>query len=269
MKFYLGTHMPNWLGLVDFPLFVSRRRLQDRKTLPAAASAWACDSGGFTELSMYGEWTISFREFICEIRRYRDEIGKMDWSAPQDWMCEPFILEKTKGTVQSHQRRTVRNYLALIETAPDVNWIPVLQGWTHDDYFRCIDLYLAHGVYLPGMDTVGVGSICRRQGEIRTALLLEDLARQGLKLHGFGLKLKGLALAGNALTSSDSMAWSFSARREATQCGSLTHKNCANCLEYARDWRDRVLGTTMRELEMSQVLFADRSQGCLLPGLPS
>ena len=28
---YLGTHMPNWLEWSDAPLFISRRRLADRK----------------------------------------------------------------------------------------------------------------------------------------------------------------------------------------------------------------------------------------------
>lgn len=265
MKFYLGTHLPNWLGIVDFPLFVSRRRLEGRRTFPTAVHGWALDSGAFTELSIHGKWTLSLRDYIAQVRRYRDEIGKMDWAAPQDWMCEPFILEKTRSTVQIHQRRTVRNYLALIEAAPDVNWIPVLQGWTHDDYFRCIDLYLLHRIYLPGLPLVGVGSVCRRQGEVRTALLLEDLARCGIKLHGFGLKLKGIALAGNSLASADSMAWSFDARRKPNQCGSVTHKNCANCLWFAREWRDRVAGTAMRKVPVD--LFTHIQEAGLLPGM--
>lgn len=267
MKFYLGTHMTNWLGIVDFPLFVSRRRLQDRKRLPAAVSPWSCDSGGFTELSMYGRWTIRFSNFVHEIRRYRDEIGKLDWAAPMDWMCEPFILAKTRGTVVGHQRRTIRNYLALIEAAPDVPWIPVLQGWTHGDYLRHVDDYLRHGIYLPSLPLVGVGSICRRQGETRTAMILADLAGCGLRLHGFGLKLKGIALAGEHLVSADSMAWSFDARRKPNQCGSATHKNCANCLEYAREWRDRIIRTTMRE--MPPTLFTNQSPSGVLQGLLS
>lgn len=259
--------MTNWLGIVEFPLFVSRRRLQGRRKLPTAVCQWACDSGGFTELSMYGRWTIRFSKFVSEIRRYRDEIGKLAWAAPMDWMCEPFILAKTRGTVKGHQRRTIRNYLALIESAPDVPWIPVLQGWTHGDYLDHLEQYARHGVWLEGLSLVGVGSICRRQGEVKTALLLEDLARCGLKLHGFGLKLKGLSLAGHCLESADSLAWSFDARRKPNQCGSPTHKNCANCLEYAREWRDRVIGTAMREV--SPTLFPQPSATSVLQGLLS
>jgi hypothetical protein len=241
MIFYLGTHHPNWLGEVSFPLFVSRRRLQDRKTFPRALGPWAHDSGGFTELAMNGDWSISMREYVALVRRFHSEIGNMAWSAPMDWMCEPFMLAKTRGTVESHQRRTVINYVALMECAPDLPWIPVLQGWTHGDYLNCIDLYHRYRVPLESLPLVGIGSVFRRQGETRIALLIEDIARQGIKLHAFGMKTKGIELCGHVLESSDSMSWSYTARRQGNFCGSLTHKNCANCLIYATEWRDRIV----------------------------
>jgi hypothetical protein len=219
---------------------VSHRRLQKYKVLPQANQKWVLDSGGFTELQMHGEWKTRSIDYVAAARRYRDEIGYMEWAAPQDWMCEPFMLAKTRSTVESHQRRTVRNYVGLMEAAPDVPWIPVLQGWQPSDYLRCIDLYTQYRVDLTKCPTVGVGSICRRQGEVRIALLLDELARYGLRLHGFGIKIKGLELAAQSLYSADSMSWSFTARRMPTQCGSKTHKNCANCYEFAREWRSRV-----------------------------
>lgn len=52
MRFYLGTHMPHWLNDSTVPLFVSHRRLaRYRGALPTAATHWALDSGGFTELA--------------------------------------------------------------------------------------------------------------------------------------------------------------------------------------------------------------------------
>lgn len=245
-NFYLGAHHPNWLSFAEFPLFVSRRRLQRYKKLPRAKCRWAQDSGGFTELSTYGKWTISFSKYVELTRRYRDEIGNMEWAAPMDWMCEPFILSKTKKPIETHQRHTVLNYVALMESAPDVPWMPVLQGWLPSDYLRCIDLYSRYRVDLTKCPVVGVGSICRRQGEVRIAMLLDELARYGIRLHGFGIKLKGLELAAHCLHSADSMSWSYAARRQPTQCGSATHKNCANCYEYARDWRDRVIDLVER-----------------------
>ena len=55
MKFFLGTHLPQWLGRIDVPLFVSHRMLHKRRTFPRALGEWALDSGGFTEISMFGE----------------------------------------------------------------------------------------------------------------------------------------------------------------------------------------------------------------------
>jgi hypothetical protein len=272
-NFYLGAHHPQWLRFAEFPLFVSRRRLQRYKTLPRAQCRWALDSGGFTELSMLGDWTLGSRDYVALARRYRDEIGNLEWAAPQDWMCEPFILAKTRSSVESHQRRTVRNYVGLMEMAPDIPWIPVLQGWQVSDYMRCIDLYSLYRVDLTKCALVGVGSICRRQGEVRIAMLLDELARHGIRLHGFGIKLKGLELAAQSLASADSMAWSFSARREPTQCGSTTHKNCANCYEYARQWRSRVISLIERVAgsplqPLPDALLSDIEDAILMPRLP-
>jgi hypothetical protein len=221
---------------------------------------------------MLGEWSLNSRAYVALARRFRDEIGNMAWAAPQDWMCEPFILAKTRSSVESHQRRTVRNYVGLMEMAPDIPWIPVLQGWCVYDYMRCIDLYSLYRVDLTKCALVGVGSICRRQGEVRIALLLDELARHGIRLHGFGIKLKGLELAAQSLISADSMAWSFDARRKPTTCGSATHKNCANCYEYACDWRSRVVGLIERIArssvqQMPNAVLSDIEDAIAMPQL--
>lgn len=40
MKFWLGTHQPQWLGRYEFPMMVSRRALAPRKSLPRALGPW-------------------------------------------------------------------------------------------------------------------------------------------------------------------------------------------------------------------------------------
>jgi hypothetical protein len=162
VKFYLGTHMPQWLKKLDVPLFVSHRRLAGRRTLPRARAGWALDSGGFTELSMYGRWHTEARDYVAAVRRYAEEIGNLEWAAPMDWMVEPAMLAKTGLSVRDHQRRTVENFLHLRELAPDLPFIPVLQGWTIEDYLRCVDRYAAAGIDLTSYPTVGLGSVCRR-----------------------------------------------------------------------------------------------------------
>lgn len=245
VRFFLGTHQPHWLRM-DVSLFVSDRRLRRYRRLPRAAAPWALDSGGFTELSQYGTWDTgpTPREYVTRIRRYRDEIGRLAWAAPQDWMCEPFICARTGLTVAEHQAHTVDNYLRLRDLAPDLPIIPVVQGWTPGDYLRCADRYAAAQVDLTGADLVGVGSVCRRQATTPAGDVLTVLHRAGItRLHGFGFKTLGLAKYGHLLSSADSMAWSAQARRQPPLPGCHGHRNCANCFRYALRWRDRVQAT--------------------------
>jgi hypothetical protein len=142
------------------------------------------DSGGFSELSLYGTWRTSPAEYVRAIVRYRDEIGSLAWAAPQDWMCEPPIIAKTGRSVGFHQAATVASVLELrVQLGPLV--IPVLQGWDLGDYVACA-----------------------------------ERARH--------------------LASADSMAWSYTARRQPPMPG-CPHRSCANCPRFALAWRDRVL----------------------------
>jgi hypothetical protein len=245
-RFFLGTHEPAWLRLVDVPLFISRRRLGRVKRKPLVArTAWALDSGGFTELTMFGAWTVSPRQYVDEVRAAAERIGQMQWAAPQDWMCEPFVTAKTGLTVVEHQRRTVENFLELRSIAPDLPIIPVLQGWSAADYLRCIGLYVAAGVDLAAEPTVGLGTVCRRQGTSDAVDIVSAVvgAVPGIRLHGFGFKSEGIALASSMMASADSLAWSLNARKHPPLPGH-THASCANCLEWALRWRESVLSST-------------------------
>lgn len=245
MRFWLGTHMPNWLAS-EGELFVSRRRLTERKTFPVAAGPWALDSGGFTELNLYGHWRTTEDQYVSDVELFEREIGNLSWVAPMDWMCEPFVLQKTGGSIEVHQRMTVENFLRLRERLGQLV-IPVLQGWGRDDYHLCWSLYEQAGVALEDEPLVGVGSVCRRQDTAEAATIFRSL--DGLKLHGFGVKVSGLAVYGDALSSADSLAWSYAARRDPPLPG-CSHRNCANCIRYARRWREsigHILGQTRLE----------------------
>jgi len=237
MKFYLGTHHPHWLAQTGVPLFVSRRWLAGRKTLPVAEGHWVLDSGGFTELSLYGEWRTTAAEYISDVKRFSRRMGGLQWVAPQDWMCEPFMVAKTGLSVEEHQRRTVNNYLILQASLGSLV-TPVLQGWSPDSYLRCWELYDRAGIDLSRCYTVGLGSVCRRQNMSIAGRIVRSL--DGLRLHAFGVKMTGLRSFGDALVSADSMAWSYRARNDHPLRG-CTHKKCSNCLPYALRWRERVL----------------------------
>lgn len=240
MQFLLGTHETSWLGRAPFPLFVSHRRLAPRRSFPRAVCDWALDSGGFTELNLFGRWETPRHEYIAAVRRYSEEVGRLMWAAPQDWMCEPTVLAKTGLTVADHQMLTVHNFLDLRDEAPDLPIIPVLQGWTLRDYLTCVDLYAANGVDLTNEPLVGIGSVCRRQDTTEIDVVVSAVAALGIRLHGFGVKTRGLSKYAPALASADSLAWSYNARRNPPLAG-CSHGTCSSCLRWATRWRDGVL----------------------------
>jgi len=247
MAFYLGTHRPCWLGRTSVPLFVSRRRLAEYRRPPRAAGRWALDSGGFSELSMHGRWLTPASRYAQEALAWRDAIGGLDFAAVQDWMCEPMMLARTGLSIAEHQERTIRSYLDLRGLAPDVPWMPVLQGYRVEEYLRHAEQYRAAGVDLAALPRVGVGSVCRRQATCEAFDLFMALRPLGLRLHGFGLKQRFVRLAfAAALHSFDSMAWSYRARRRGTPLEGCTHKNCANCMRFALRWREALISIGAR-----------------------
>jgi len=242
MEFLLGTHKPGWLARSPVPLMVSRRRLAECVTLPRAAAPWALDSGGFSELTLHGAWTVTPCQYVQEVRRWQRDIGRLQWAATQDWMCEPMMLRRTGLTVGEHQRRSVASYLDLVNRAPELPWLPVVQGQTGDDYRACVELYDRAGLDLRTVPLVGVGSVCRRQSTRELRDVLQAIRSTGVeRLHGFGVKAIGLHHAAELLASADSAAWSFMARKKQHRMEGHPHMNCANCLPYALAWRARML----------------------------
>lgn len=254
LVFYLGAHQPHWLWQAGFPLFVSHRQLARRKQLRPASCRWALDSGSFTELSMHGRWVTPVADYAAAVARYAEQVGRLDFAAPQDWMCEPFMVERSGLSVREHQERTVASYLELRDIAPNLPFIPVLQGWRLADYLACADLYAAEGVDLAALPLTGLGSVCRRQSTGEIAAIVSAFARRGVRLHGFGVKTGGLHLYGRSLASADSMAWSYAARRQPPLPGCSGHKNCANCLVYATRWRTAIVADYATR-NLQQALF--------------
>ncbi|MFJ4988692.1 hypothetical protein ACIP9H_33445 [Streptomyces sp. NPDC088732] len=244
---YLGTHQPSWLAKAQFgqkvvPLCVSHHRLDGRSTLPRAVTPWMLDSGGFTELSTHGTWTVSPYDYAAAARRYADEIGMLDACAIQDWMCEDEILAQTGLTVHDHQIKTVASFMNLMTLDAELPWMPVIQGFTLDDYLRCIDLYDQVGVDLTLMPVAGLGSVCRRQSTKEAVRIVETISSMGIRLHGLGFKVTGLRRVAHLLYSSDSLAWSYNATMRQPMPG-CTHQSCSNCPRYAMAWRNRLLNS--------------------------
>lgn len=211
MRFFTGLHQPSDAKHFD-RVFMSVNRLRTRRSA-FTAGEWIMDSGAFTEISRHGCYRDTVEDYAREIRRWVGK-GQLLAAVAQDWMCEPFIIEKTGLSVQAHQRLTLERYDALLAAGPGAYVLPVLQGFAPDDYVRHAALY---GERLRPGQWVGVGSVCKRNGspaQVAAVLLAIKQARPDLRLHGFGLKTTSLAdpLVRSLLHTADSMAWSYHAR---------------------------------------------------------
>jgi hypothetical protein len=213
--FYPGLHQPSDAGRFERACISIRRLWKRRK--PIACPDVLVDSAAFTELHLHGRYRAGVAEYAAELRRlHAARLVNITAAVAQDYMCEPFMLAKTGLSVEEHQRLTIERYDALCAEALPFPIIPVLQGFAPADYVRHLDDY---GDRLtPGM-WVGVGSVCKRNGtpeQVLAVLSGIKAARPDLRLHGFGLKLTALEHPGvrELLYSADSMAWSFSARKQ-------------------------------------------------------
>jgi hypothetical protein len=215
MMFYVGLHQPHDSRNFE-RAFISINRVRGRKK-PVPSADWIMDSGAFTEIATHGHYRHDVDEYGAEIRRLAGINPGMKVAVAQDYMCEPWILEKTGLTVDDHQRLTIERYDALLPLMPvGVYLMPVLQGYRVEDYLRHVELYgdrLAPDAY------VGVGSVCKRNGDVRqieAILTAIKIRHPGFRLHGFGLKTTALGsgIVRECLHSADSMAWSFAARRQ-------------------------------------------------------
>lgn len=241
MTFYLGTHKAAHLGRTAVPLFLNRRQLAGRATFPRAAGPWRLDSGGFTELGLYGRWELTAPAYAAEVRRYATEVGRLEAAACRDYIAAPEALAATGLTVREHQLRTVGNYLEDRDELGDLVR-PVVQGWTLDEYRRHVDDYAAAGVDL----TVGLtflGSVAMRDDTPGVELLVRELAGAGMRVHVLGAKA-GLARYGD-VADGDSTAWSREARSRPPMPGhahgTTGRGTCQNCLPYALRWRTELL----------------------------
>lgn len=239
--FFLGTHEVSWLGRLDVPLFISFQRLRNRRSIPRALAPWALDSGGFTELSQRGRWTIGADQYAERALELSEEAGQLVFAAIQDWMCEPAVRAKTGLKVEDHQWLTCYSFCELRELAPSVPWAPVLQGWEFDDYLRHAEEWERWQVDLRAAPIVGLGSVCRRQSTTLAEDLVRVLSAEGISLHLFGFKALGLQRCHESAFSADSMAWSFAARQRRVRLPGCRHQTCANCILWARAWRDELL----------------------------
>lgn len=240
MIFFLGLHQPSDARHFRF-VCVSIHRLWKRRKPFRRKVLTLIDSGAFTILDKHGHYpeSHSVKHYADQLHRlYTNGVLTILAAVAQDYMCEDRIRDKTGLSIEEHQRLTVERYDALIDEllvlfkgAIPFHIMPVLQGQSAEDYVRHIEMYgdrLKLGMW------VGVGSVCKRQGDPRVVegiLRAIKAERPDLLLHGFGVKLTALrSLAVRMLlATADSLAWSFGARKR---------KRAGQQSRGGNDWRE-------------------------------
>jgi len=221
VAFFVGLHQPSDAKWFDLAC-ISIRRLWKRLK-PLGNVKVLVDSGAFMELKLHGRYRESVEVYAAELYRlHTSGVVNIVAAVAQDYMCEPFMLAITCMTVEQHQRLTIERYDALVAELDRLfdgkcpfPVMPVLQGYSPADYVRHVEAY---GPRLTSGMWVGVGSVCKRNGDpaaIVTVLNAIKLMRPDLRLHGFGIKQTSLlhSRVRRLLATADSMAWSFAARK--------------------------------------------------------
>lgn len=182
----------------------------------------ALDSAGFVAMFRYGGYPWSVAEYVRLAAA-----GPWRWWASMDYCCEPEIA-RDRAEVRRRQVETVARLAECRAEAERVGAslpMPVLQGWTPDDYARCAELVGE----LPPL--VGVGSVCRRHlggpdGLLPVVERLDRVLERGVGLHLFGVKGRAIELLRGhpRVASVDSMAWDYAARRELREVGATVER---------------------------------------------
>jgi len=212
--FFAGIHHPGKADAVPFAMVSANALRKRRSHFPVRD--WIMDSGAFTTVTKHGGYPETVDEYAEIIRRFAD-CGNLLAAVAQDYMCEPFVLQRTGLTVAEHQRLTVERYDDLLDAdTAGVTIMPVLQGYEPAEYAEHVRMY---GDRLTPDMWVGVGSVCKRNsnpGSVVAVLEAIHAERSDLRLHGFGVKITALRneRVRELFHSTDSMAWSFAARYE-------------------------------------------------------
>ncbi|MBG6083038.1 deazapurine DNA modification protein DpdA family protein [Rubrivivax gelatinosus] len=223
---------------------------------------WALDSAGFTAMQLWqakGTQRGMAGVFPWTYAEYLEFAALMNpsWYSQPDLCCEPEIAAD-QATIDFRINATA----TLLEGCLRVIWawqnelaktcsaevianmirppVPVIQGWTVDDYLRSLDLMVSvwqrWQPWLAPPALIGIGSVCRRtlkhpkHGLYAVLSALEGRLPAGSRLHLFGVK--GAALDDlkmhKWIASADSMAFDMSARvkaREAGKSNTIEHRS--------------------------------------------
>lgn len=168
------------------------------------------DSGGFQLIGKFGEYPFTTDDYVSFVNKISP-----DYCATLDYPCDGLdrIMPHIKLTNKERIERTVNNSISILDHDVDAKVIPVIQGYSLDEYQYCLDRLKEQGLMRGRM---AVGSVCirKRKQEVKDILRLIRKCTSA-KLHVFGLNMVFLHddEIRTLVDSFDTFAWFFRASR--------------------------------------------------------
>jgi len=213
------------------------------------------DSGGFSLLNKYGEYPFTINEYIKLVLHYNP-----DHVAIMDYPCEPSINRNRIKTNKERIEKTLDNTIKAIRMewmCELTQFVPVIQGYTLDEYKYCIDRMLELDIF-QDHDYVAVGTMCRRMGNNELRRLIFGITnyvwstQPNTKFHFFGLKLTALRdfICAERIYSCDSMAWDIK-HIDRTRMYPRTEGEKIDCLDHYLKKIDAIVYTHTRQQQIT------------------
>ena len=169
------------------------------------------DSGGYVAMNIYGDYPFTPDDYLALCYHYRPTLA-----AVLDYPCEPDISRGCRLlTNRDRIEATVDHTAYLLRWSSQTQFLPVLQGYSLDEYAYSVELLASRGLL---RNYMAVGSMCRRWQIAQLGPMMRGIyqlvCEAGIttpKLHWFGLKLQAIAdpACRPFIHSCDSAAWSI------------------------------------------------------------
>ena len=195
-------------------MFNKKKLRLNRGMIPDSTKRLFLDSGGYSFFTRWGEYPFSVEEYTTFANMVQDDYPLTE-VAILDYPCEP---NTNRSLLQSNKERidkTIQNTLECIDYDPNLPWVPVIQGYTLQEYLYCLEEYEKHNLPYDDFDLWAIGSLCARKkvGGLRT-IITNISQRVNMPIHTFGMTITFLRdpQIFFAIHSSDSGAWSYNGR---------------------------------------------------------
>lgn len=186
----------------------------NRGMIPDTVKRLFVDSGGYSMFRKWGNFPFTTDEYIDFVDLLMDDYPVTE-VATMDLPCEPSVNRHTFRTNIDRIKRTIEYADELLEN-PNIPWVPVVQGYTLNEYKACVNLLNGNAGAMSAK-TWAIGTLCARKktGGIRNIVVnLRKEIDPSIELHSFGLAINALRdpQVFFSIDSSDSGTWSFNGR---------------------------------------------------------